>query len=194
MKALTLRHPWAFAIAFLGKDIENRDWSEQVAEIMGLHAVIERGDTVAIHGGAAPQRPKRKARSLDNPWLAYLRDLNALRSLMDGQWPDEALAYLAQRAGGRPVQPEDFIMPGIVATCEIVGSTWASRSRWAAAGDLHLMLADVVRIEPVQVPGSRGFWDVPDVIEAEVRRRADEVRAGRRSTAQEKTAAEWLGL
>lgn len=47
MRALTLRHPWAYCIARLGKNIENRTWAPTGA--------LEVGEYFAIHGGVAPK-------------------------------------------------------------------------------------------------------------------------------------------
>ena len=41
MKVLTLHRPWAYAIAFLGKDIENRSWE----------CYLRRGTWLGIHAG-----------------------------------------------------------------------------------------------------------------------------------------------
>jgi len=41
MKALTVRQPWAWAIVFAGKDIENRTWKSKYCY----------GSTIAIHAG-----------------------------------------------------------------------------------------------------------------------------------------------
>ena len=40
MKVLTLHRPWAYAIAFLGKDIENRSWNCYLWQgtLFGIHA------------------------------------------------------------------------------------------------------------------------------------------------------------
>jgi len=43
MKALTLHAPWAHAVAWLGKDIENRTWRPPASVI---------GTRIAIHAGA----------------------------------------------------------------------------------------------------------------------------------------------
>ena len=43
MKALTLHAPWAHAVAWLGKDIENRSWRPPASVI---------GTRIAIHAGA----------------------------------------------------------------------------------------------------------------------------------------------
>ena len=48
MRALTLKHPWPYAICRLGKRIENRTWPPSPK----LLAV---GDWLAIHGGAVPK-------------------------------------------------------------------------------------------------------------------------------------------
>lgn len=45
MLALTLKHPWAFAIAHWGKRIENRTWKPPKSLI---------GKRFAIHGGKVP--------------------------------------------------------------------------------------------------------------------------------------------
>lgn len=37
-KALTIRQPWAWAIAFGGKDIENRDWATSYRGPICIHA------------------------------------------------------------------------------------------------------------------------------------------------------------
>lgn len=62
MKALTLKHPWPYAICRLGKDIENRTWSP------GLRLGV--GDWFAIHGGVSP-----KGRS----WDEAMSDLHSLQ-------------------------------------------------------------------------------------------------------------------
>jgi hypothetical protein len=46
VKAITLRHPWPWAILAMGKRIENRTW-----EPKGLRP----GDRFAIHGGRVPR-------------------------------------------------------------------------------------------------------------------------------------------
>lgn len=38
MKALTIRQPWAFAIARLGKTIENRTWNTAHRGLLAIHA------------------------------------------------------------------------------------------------------------------------------------------------------------
>ena len=47
MRAVTLRHPWAYAVKMLGKDIENRTWDPGVS--------LKVGERFAIHAGKPPR-------------------------------------------------------------------------------------------------------------------------------------------
>jgi hypothetical protein len=38
MRALTIRQPWAWAIAFAGKNVENRDWTTAYRGELAIHA------------------------------------------------------------------------------------------------------------------------------------------------------------
>ncbi len=38
MKALTLRQPWAWAVVYAGKDIENRQWKTSLRGRVAIHA------------------------------------------------------------------------------------------------------------------------------------------------------------
>jgi hypothetical protein len=63
MKALTLLHPWPYAVVRLGKRIENRKWKTTPNQL----AV---GEVFAIHGGAAPKGRALRAAESD---LCHLR-------------------------------------------------------------------------------------------------------------------------
>lgn len=191
MKALTLRHPWAFAIAFLGKDVENREWDERLAELMGIHAQV--GQRIAIHGGAAPERPKRgkhwETLAPSNLWRQHCEDLQAVHRLLDGQLPDAAARYLASRYPGQKLTPEHFICTGVIATATVQRLTRASTSPWAVPGQLHIELADVqVLPNPVQCTGKQGLWDLGDDLTAVVERRLTEYVP----TSSDRTGEEWL--
>ncbi|MFC4426278.1 hypothetical protein [Deinococcus navajonensis] len=194
MKAFTLRHPWAFAIAHLGKTVENRDWDERLADLMGVPQLT--GELIAIHGGTAPQRPKSGKHwsqlAATNLWRQHCEDLQAVHQVLDGELPDPAAQFLAQR-GVTTLTPEAFILPGIVAVATLSGTTRSSRDPWAAQGQLHLLLSDVIALpEPVQVAGAQGFWTVPEVIEAEVVRRYRAAIDTRPPQHGHLTAQEWL--
>lgn len=195
MLALTLKHPWPFAICYLGKQVENRNWDESTADLMHLPEAL--GEAVAIHGGTAPQRPKGgkhwSALAASNPWRQHCEDLQAVHRILGGELPDAAAQYLARTVTG-PLIPEAFILPGVVAVGVLQSVTRASRDRWAGQGQLHLLLADVVVLpERVACPGSRGFWDLPPVVEAEVRRQVEQVQAGRPARWGHLEGAAWLG-
>lgn len=191
MKALTLRHPWAFAIAHLGKTVENREWDDRLVELMGVQHLV--GERIAIHGGTAPQRPRRRTVLPTNPWAEFTRDLHHIRRhILHGELPDPAAQYLAQQPS--PLTPEAFILPGIVALATVQGVTRSSRDPWAAQGCLHILLSDVITLpEPVQVPGAQGFWTVPPVVEAEVLRGAGIRREQPREQWNHLDGAAWLG-
>src|SRR5512144_1472468 len=38
MKALTLKQPWAWAVAYVGKDVENRTWRTTHRGLIAIHA------------------------------------------------------------------------------------------------------------------------------------------------------------
>lgn len=194
MKGLTLRHPWAFSVAYLGKPLENREWDDRLADLMGLPQLI--GETIAIHGGAAPQRPKSgkhwQQLAPSNLWRQHCEDLQAVHQILDGDLPDAAAQFLA-RAGITTLTPEAFILPGIVAVATISGTTRASRDRWAAQGQLHILLSEVIALpQPVQCSGAQGFWTLPEVIETEVRRQYRSAIDARPPQHGHLTAQEWL--
>ena len=173
MKALTLRHPWAFAIAHLGKRVENRDWDARTADLMGLPQLV--GETIAIHGGTAPQRPKRAGHwsqlAETNLWRQHCEDLQAVHRTLGGELPDGAAQYLARR-GVSTLTPEAFILHGVVAVATISGTTHSSTDPWAARGALHIHLTNVITLpEPVQCSGKQGFWDLGDDLTAIVQAR-----------------------
>ena len=51
MKAITVRQPWAWAIIFAGKDIENRNWPTKFRGTIAIHAA--KGMTIKEYEEAA---------------------------------------------------------------------------------------------------------------------------------------------
>jgi hypothetical protein len=47
MKAITIRHPWPWAICYMGKPLENRDWKPSPYQ-------LKPGEKFAIHAGKMP--------------------------------------------------------------------------------------------------------------------------------------------
>lgn len=162
MKALTLKHPWAWCVAHLHKDVENREWSEAFAFRIGLHEVI--GEPIAIHGGAPVQFG-------DNAeWKRHELAVNHIgRHILpfDDAAVDRLEAWV-KRMGRRPTY-DDLVTPGIVAVATISHATRASQSPWAVKDQLHLLLSNIIALpEPVPCKGARSFWDVPAEVEQQV--------------------------
>lgn len=195
MKALTLRHPWAFAVAHCGKDVENREWDDRLADLMGVRQMI--GEQIAIHGGARPQRPKRAKHwsqlSDTNIWRQCCSDLEGLSHILERDLPDPAARYLAARYPGQPLTPEMFVIPGVVAVATIQRVTRTSSSRWAVPSQLHIELAEVITLPtPVQCPGSQGLWTLPPSIEDDVRQELTAWSRAQIPADSGRTAEEWL--
>lgn len=163
MLGLTLRHPWPFAILFLGKSIENRDWSDDFARnIMKLDDAMHQ--PLAIHGGKAPKRGNNRA------WRDFEADVDWIARMAMGE-PAVMRAWRAHFKGrdNRPVL-EDFILPGIVGVAQISRADRTGTGPWAVPGALHLHLSDVQLIsQPVPHRGALGFWEVEYAAQLAVR-------------------------
>ncbi|PYE50941.1 hypothetical protein [Deinococcus yavapaiensis] len=145
IRGITLRHPWAFCVARLGKDVENRSWRpEQQGGNVGM--------SLAIHGGALPkgdalEEAVDNARHVDR---CILTDdyLNAR--------PNDAKTWLEQR---ERLTVGDFMTLGIVAVARLTEVRTDSPSVWAVDGQVHWCLSDVVTLpEPVPHRGAQGLW------------------------------------
>lgn len=177
MKAITLRHPWAFAVAYLDKPVENRGWDDHYCELVGLQDVL--GEPVAIHGGTPPKRGNNAA------WREFLDGFDAMVAMSGGRLTPAALERFQ---GMTNLRHEDFIVPGIVAVATVTHATRASRSPWAVPGQLHLLLSGVRALpEPVPCSGAQGFWTLPTHIEHAVRSQSE-----RMGVAQAEPWADWL--
>lgn len=137
MLALTLRHPFAWAIVVLGKDVENRTWEPRQLKV---------GDYFAIHGGVAPtSRPALEA------VLDVARELALKFPIPQGQGTTLA----------------DAIRPGIVAVCRFGGTVTESSSYWFQGPIGWVLAERFVLPEPVPCKGAQGLWTLPpDVTEA----------------------------
>jgi hypothetical protein len=145
VKAITLKHPWAFAIAHWGKRIENRTWA--------WHNMI--GQRIAIHGGIGPSKREREE---------ILKVLDRLVSR-------HGMPKIFAKTCGGCMGVERFILSGIVATAVIdryvtYGSDdIAEQDPWfiREPGNIGWVLRDVVTLDkPILCRGAQGFWNVPD--------------------------------
>lgn len=146
MKAITLLHPWPFAICYLGKDVENRGWKPTPGQ-------LKPGQRFAIHGAATP---------VGKFWRAA------------EEWRLEILAKHGI-PGGTPLLEMVQKCQGIVATVELAwlhsanpyhatpacSSPWRDESGWGWCLRGLLVLPD-----PIPCKGRQGLWNVPpDILE-----------------------------
>ena len=54
MKALTIRQPWAWAIIYAGKDIENRSWKTRLRGMIAIHAGFNYEKDAVLPRGVQP--------------------------------------------------------------------------------------------------------------------------------------------
>lgn len=65
MKAITIKQPWAWAIIFAGKDIENRSWYTKYRGPLLIHAgAAYRADITLPRGVHAPDRSELDASAI----------------------------------------------------------------------------------------------------------------------------------
>ena len=141
MHALTIRQPWASAIAYGTKRVENREWR--------LSAKVV-GEVIAIHAG--------KGHDLDAALPAGCR------------WPEVethslgAVIAVAEIAGCHP--PGACVGGGTTGKLGERGHLWCSP--WAMPGQFHIELTSVRPLpNPVPCRGMLGLWWLPeDVAEA----------------------------
>ena len=143
MRALTVRQPWAWAIATQGKTVENRTWKTAYRGLIAVHAGTsgEDMDTVLPVGSA------------DRRFRAIYAKVKLSRAMAP-----EAVHLL----GGR-----------VVAVAELAGchdDCPGTCSPWAVRGQYHWNLWDIHPLpDPVPCKGMLGLWRLPDDVEKAVR-------------------------
>lgn len=135
MKALSIRQPWAWAILYAGKDIENRDWQPRNP---GLRF---RGEFL-IHASAGMTRREYEE------FLHFAHVIGAECPFPSGL---TLPAFDALPRGG------------IVGKARIVGVVDRYESPWFF-GTKGLVLADAQPLPFTPLKGALGFFDVPDNI------------------------------
>ena len=131
--ALTLKHPWPFAVCHMGKTIENRSW------LPGARLSV--GEWFFIHGGQVPMG-------------------EALEDLADtGRW---LLQTYGAPPGWDDVLLRDIVAcKGLVAVARFGGAVAKHSSPWFE-GPYGWVLSEVVVFpEPVPCKGAQGLWTVP---------------------------------
>ena len=130
-KGLSIRQPWASAIAFAGKDIENRPWQTHYRGPLAIHA----------SGG------------LDRRWLHELQRTargGDRRPLID--WINRGRRRYGLAAQAEPETSQ------IVAIAMVVDCVEKSSSPWWQ-GEWGWVLSGVIPIEPIRRKGGLSLWD-----------------------------------
>lgn len=155
MRAITVKQPWAWAIATGAKGVENRSrphpWTSAVGERMAIHA----GKGWDGH-------------AFEVPILFKLAEVFTSRLHGDGKsYPVAGLIAV--------MVPEGHPRGAVVATARLAGVHHATdRCRcgtnpWAESDAWHLVLREIVPLrEPVSCRGYQGLWSLPAHVEAAV--------------------------
>lgn len=132
-KGLSIAQPWASAIAFAGKDIENRSWRTHYRGPLAIHA----SGTV------------------------YSDDLELRRRTVRGGEKRTMLDWINRGRKRHGLEPEDadsIVFSHIVAIAMLVDCVEKSSSAWFG-GEWGWVIQGVVPIEPVPWVGGLGIWD-----------------------------------
>lgn len=141
MKAITLRHPWPFAIINLGKRIENRTWAPS----------LRIGEKFAIHGGKFPVQPDGMCKGAAN--LEYFQEIEDTVKDMKNEGLLDGVLKVSISMLLRNV--------GICAVATFGGTVRESDSPWFC-GPVGWVMTDVLVLpEPVPCRGAQGLWEVP---------------------------------
>lgn len=108
MKALSIRQPWADAIIWHGKDVENRDWKTKYRGPILIHAArawgpSERGDLAFIEAMTAT-----KLEDVDKPLLGGIigrAEIVDCVDHMDSRWFFGRYGFVLRNAEPLPFQP-----------------------------------------------------------------------------------------
>lgn len=131
-KALSVRQPWASAIAFTDKDVENREWKTTYRGPIAIHA--------GLHGD--PDDLDRRIRAVRG---------GEKRTILD--WINRG----RKQRGLKPYEPDDFPFGKIVAIAMLVDCVEKSSSPWFG-GKWGWVLQGVIPIEPITCKGRLGLW------------------------------------
>ncbi|GAA5501134.1 hypothetical protein Dxin01_00865 [Deinococcus xinjiangensis] len=160
IKGITYRHPWAVAVAWLHKDIENRLWHPQSKEgQIGMY--------LAIHGGGTPVYQYQDEFDDDLEWLLELlsdpQERQGFSAAEEQHWQN----FLSTG------DTRHWITPGIVAVAQVSAVTRGHRSHWAARNQFNWVLTGTVRLPTPVRPGpglKKNLWDLDEHTLREVRR------------------------
>ena len=156
IKALTIKQPWASAIAFGDKRVENRSWPTAYRGLLAIHA------GASIDWDAA-----------EKAWPAAgltLYVAGAPRKAWTASLPLGAVIAVAELTGCHPRYH----------ICNPTGIPQTVCSDWSAWGQCHWLLDNVRPLpDPVPCKGMLGLWRLPDEVEKAVLAQLEEADRGR---------------
>ena len=133
-KGLSIKQPWTSAIAFAGKNIENRSWRTHYRGPLAIHASGTVVDYEALDVRRRVVRGGEKRPLID--WINRGR----------------------RKCGLESETPDTIICSHIVAIAMIVGCIEKSSSPWFA-GEWGWLLEGIIPIEPIPWVGGLSTWD-----------------------------------
>lgn len=157
MKALTIQHPWAFAIAEGFKTVENRTWARRYRGPVAIHAGQQYDNTAVLvrrDRAAAVRLDELGGRS--NFWAA------------DTRIPSKLF----------PAPPTSLAHNAIIAVAQLtdIHICGGVCSPWAEPDVHHWVLEDVVQLPaPVVSKGRLGLWNPTDDLMTAVREQLEAV-------------------
>lgn len=171
MKALTLKQPWAWAVAHAGKDVENRTWKPP-ASVIGHRIAIHAGrtsieandgegvdayeDIVLAFHVACEDDPYDYPKTIIKRGRIQLGGIIAVATI-EG-WVTERDSYKTRSFAGNYLDAAPLAVKH------------ARQSKWFT-GPYGWLLTDVIALpEPIPCKGSQGLWTVPVEVEAEINR------------------------
>lgn len=143
-EALSIRQPWAHAILYLGKDVENRDWNDRYPGLAAARQYLASGRPFYLHAAKGMTHDEYE------DFIDTARSVAKARPFPPGT---RAPAFNALQRGG------------IVGQARLAAIVRTSPSPWFC-GPLGLVLKDVMPMSFRPCRGSLGFFR-PDWTEPE---------------------------
>ncbi|WP_375507245.1 ASCH domain-containing protein [uncultured Nostoc sp.] len=164
MKALSVKQPWAWAIIYALKNVENRGWP-----------INYRGDILIHAAKTCTKKEYQLAREFCQGMGVVIPELISLRlEFAAKNWAGFILHKLIVKPNDYPKKPAQFFRTrlrvgqviGIVTIVDCKFSQVASG--WGMPGQYHWKLENPREITPIPYIGRLGIFEVPDDLVMEV--------------------------
>ena len=146
MKAITIRHPFPWAICYLGKPLENRNWKPSPVQ-------LRPGDKFAIHAGKMPSAIEIREAFAGMHEMGVIEDQLKLPGLARLRTQESAIVAVATYGGHVGFHPSKWFV-GLYG--------------WKLLGERD-DVPIIVLPEPVKCQGHQGLWNVPSDALAKMR-------------------------